>query len=83
MVKVESIITSFQCYFLAREAAFLLEDASSPSRVTRRVWKMPVPPSLKPRKRSESGILPFYAELRANGNMLKTVKLGKQNLSGR
>lgn len=83
MVKVESIITSFQCYFLAREAAFLLEDASSPSRVTRRVWKMPVPPSLKPRKCSESGILPFYAELRANGNMLKTVKLGKQNLSGR
>lgn len=80
-VKIEGITTGFQCYFLAKEVAFLLKDACSPSRVTTRVWKMPVPGSLKPHKRSESGILPLYAELRANGNMLKTVKLEKENLS--
>lgn len=38
---------------------------------------MRVPGSVKPHKCSESGILPLYAELRANGNMLKTVKLEK------
>lgn len=77
MVKVVGITAGFRCYSLAMEVPFLLKDACCLSRVTRSVWKMPVSRSLKPRKCNESGTLPLYAELRANGNMLKTVKLEK------
>lgn len=76
-ITAEDIITSFQGFFIAREVDFLLKDAWPPSGVTRRVWKMPVAGSLEAHKCNESGILPLYAELGANGNMLKTVKLAK------